>query len=337
MNDTTFAPRDFELAMRETHEQGRAQHLAILDRLRDLQIGLQGRLQHEASRIAAQLGDDHPRGRRLTAARRSNAAAIAAVEVEREIARVAVPHLGDQAALVHGRLTDNRRRGIAGLTVHLAVRDGSPRGEAPAALSDRSGYFALELDAAALEAGSGLFLSVFDARGELLHRQTEPVDVTPGSGALMTVRLKRPAPDNLVPGNLTPVPVLTPRPPAVAAPAAAPEPPNIEPAPEPEEAATPAELPQDTEDAGGYGSTAEPPSRDQILNSLAGDERFAEIGASVPKLKRQLGDLGVETTTELHEWLESPDAEIRDRLRLRNLKSSAIFRILVRRSLEDKN
>jgi len=117
------------------------------------------------------------------------------VEVEREIARITVAGVDPDAALVHGRVVGRRRHGLAGLVVCLTDSRGQPIPNLPSATTDRSGYYALPLDAAAFEIlrsyRAGAFLAVFDGDGNAVYRSKQSLPLEPGARLVEEVVLTR--------------------------------------------------------------------------------------------------------------------------------------------------
>ncbi|MEE8524566.1 MAG: hypothetical protein V3T72_11595 [Thermoanaerobaculia bacterium] len=172
--------------------------LAALDEARKFQIGLRACLQQEARRIDFKYGPEHPRARRLAARLDANLEAVQALEVEGEIARIVVPEVGAQEALVHGRVVDPRSRGIAGLVACLTDSRGQPLPNLPSATADASGYYALALDEAAFEIlasyRAGAFLAVFGGDGKPVYRSKQSLAIEPGARLVVEVALNRQRP-----------------------------------------------------------------------------------------------------------------------------------------------
>lgn len=199
-NETLY---EFERQVRATLAQQRAYWTSGLDEARDLQVGMRALLQNEARRIESKYGADHPRCRQLTGRLASNLETVRALEVEREIARIKVPEIGPEGALVHGRVVDPASRGIAELVVCLTDSRGTPVPNLPNTTTDFSGYFALQLDAAALEIlasyRAGAFLAVFGADGKPVYRSKQSLAVEPGARLVEEVVLTRQPPASEVP------------------------------------------------------------------------------------------------------------------------------------------
>jgi predicted nucleic acid-binding protein len=129
----------------ELIEALQAQRSAVLERMRELQLASRLLVQAEAQRLARRDASD-ARIASLAKAERVTRDRVALLDTEIEVAAIRVPPATKTDALVHGRITDELRRGAGGVTVRLVRADGSPvAGVQPAAV-DASGYYAFVLD-----------------------------------------------------------------------------------------------------------------------------------------------------------------------------------------------
>lgn len=170
----------------------------ILGSSEQLEIATRAILQHETKRIEAKLGPDHPRTLRLNARLEAGVAVAQALEVERQVYRVAVPQVSEEGALVHGRTVDAQGRGIRGLLACLIDANGTPIREVSDATTDESGYFAHPLDPQLLERlrkqyEKGVFLGVFTTGGRLVHRSRKPLALEPAARLFTEITLDRTA------------------------------------------------------------------------------------------------------------------------------------------------
>ena len=115
------------------------------------QVSVLSLLQHEVLRIETKLGSRHPRTVELKARLQANLQVVHALEVERQLARIEVPEIVQDGALIHGRIADEDGLGIDRLSVALVVRSDAPTRETYEQATDASGYFAITLDPEAVD------------------------------------------------------------------------------------------------------------------------------------------------------------------------------------------
>lgn len=174
--------------------QVEADRLTALDGLRQIQIISQTLFQGEATRLSQKLGEDHPRVRELEMQIERNPSLVNDLEVAQEVARIRVPEVEESGALIHGRVTDENRRGVAGLTVYAEDEAGETIDSLDAAETDLSGYYALQVDpdtVAQLSDVGGLYLVVAAEDGEVVHRESEPLTLAAGDRIVVDITLKR--------------------------------------------------------------------------------------------------------------------------------------------------
>ncbi|MCZ6711532.1 MAG: PASTA domain-containing protein [Gammaproteobacteria bacterium] len=176
--------------------QLKAERITALGEAAQVQVMMQSLLQHEALRIENKLGKQHPRSRQLKARVQSNLQLVNALELERELTRIEVPEVADDAALVHGRVVDEDERGIEKLVVCLVNDAGAPIRDTGEPTTDASGYHAFTLDPKLVdrlieEHEAGVFLAVFTPRRRLVHQEPKPLALARGARLLVVVSLNR--------------------------------------------------------------------------------------------------------------------------------------------------
>jgi hypothetical protein len=170
--------------------------LEALNEVRELQIIGRVLLQNEAVRMDNRFGGDHPRTRSLRSTLEQNLNNITDLGVETELAEITIPKVEEGQTLIHGRVIDERFRGVQGLFVSLADEEGrllTPLGRSE---TDASGYYALVIDPEALErvseaAREGVFLNVRTRKDEIVHSEFEPLRIARGDRKIVEVVLKR--------------------------------------------------------------------------------------------------------------------------------------------------
>lgn len=167
-----------------------------LQQTRDTQVTLGALLQTEAQRLAKKYGADHGRVQQINASLQRNATLIEDLEVEMEIVTIRQPEVDDKSALVQGRVTDQSRRGIAGLIVFLGNEQHKPHRFLGAAETDLSGYYALTIAPEALAklpeaAPNGVFLVVGTRQGTVVHQGAEALQLKAGVQLTLEVTLDR--------------------------------------------------------------------------------------------------------------------------------------------------
>ena len=167
-----------------------AEQLAILKSVHAMRHAL---LQQEARRLNRKLGKAHPRVRRLEAQLRQSQELAEDIAVEWETARIQVPEAKEDDVLIQGRVLDENRRGLTGLTVYVE----DEKGNAVRSLmveTDLSGYYALKIDPATAErlskAGES-FLTMRTRTGRVIHREPASLHLTKGNRIFIDVALRR--------------------------------------------------------------------------------------------------------------------------------------------------
>jgi len=178
----------------------------------DIQVMARSLLEHEARRIETKLGGEHPRARLLRARLDGSLAQINTLAEERERVQIRVPEVANDDALIHGRVVDNDRRGIADLMVCLTDANSKPIRSAGEPTTSDTGYFAFVLNSVQIkrlnkEFEAGVFLAAFDPQGELLSRQPKPLAFTEGTRLVTEITLTR---MDVIPHEPAPEPVPVP-------------------------------------------------------------------------------------------------------------------------------
>jgi len=162
--------------------------------LKDVQVIQHSLFQSEARRLGRKLGEDHPRTRQMQARVQANLDVVQEIEVALETGRIRVPEVEEDDVLIHGRVVDEKRRGLSGLTVSVEDRNGRPVSSVGRVDTDASGYYAFTVDPAtaaklAKAQREGVFLAVRTDTGELVHRQSEPLRLAKGGRVILDVEL----------------------------------------------------------------------------------------------------------------------------------------------------
>jgi hypothetical protein len=172
----------------------RSEDVEALGEAARLQGSFQSLLQHEVQRIEKKLGTQHPRTGQLKARLQFSMQLAHSLELKRQLTRIDVPELPPEGALVHGRIVSEDGLGIAGLTVYLVDRSGTPVREARESTSDASGYFAIPLapetvDQLGKRDPQGIFVAVYTPRQRPVHQEPRALALTRGTKLLVTIRI----------------------------------------------------------------------------------------------------------------------------------------------------
>ncbi len=195
MNDN-FPPEALTQILKAFTDAG-TENINALQQVRDVQVIMGSLLQHEAKRLEKKLGRENLRVQQVQASIKRNQAISRDLDVELEIAKIRVPEVNSEDSLIHGRVVDENRRGLAGLVVSLANIQGTiipPLGNTQ---TQNSGYYALIINAEALEKNSqsiqeGVFVVVCNSKGELIYRQKDFIILVGGERILVEdIVLKR--------------------------------------------------------------------------------------------------------------------------------------------------
>ena len=146
----------------------------------------------EATRLEQTLGADNPRAQSVRVQVQRSGAALQQLEVASEVSQIKETAVPVSGASVDGRVTDPALRGKEALKVELVRADGTPVGVS--SQTNEAGYFDLTLNAAQVEAlgqEPKVFIRVTDSKGNVVHRDTEPVTVAANTKSRATVVVTR--------------------------------------------------------------------------------------------------------------------------------------------------
>ena len=182
--------------LEELFESLRDSHLAALSDLAQIQTMSRVLLQYEARRIDERFGEDHVRSRSVKASLEQNLDNIEGIGLELEVSGIEVAEAEENQTLIHGRVVDERSRGVGGLVVSISDEEGRTLTPFGRAETDASGYYALVVDPDALArvseaAREGVFLTVRTGRGEIVHQEFEPLTIAEGDRKTAEVVLRR--------------------------------------------------------------------------------------------------------------------------------------------------
>jgi hypothetical protein len=168
--------------------------LEALNEMKELQIMSRVLLQNEARRTDQKLGKDHPRSRALKISLEENLDTVNELEIESELAAVDIPEVDEGQTLIHGRVVDEKLRGIGGLFVSMSDEEGKTLRSLGRSETDASGYYALVIGPEALEKApktteNGVFLTVHTRKGQVVDRGFQPLDIAKGDHKLVEVVL----------------------------------------------------------------------------------------------------------------------------------------------------
>ncbi|HKE59540.1 MAG TPA: hypothetical protein VKB46_22675 [Pyrinomonadaceae bacterium] len=146
----------------------------ILDNLQFIRVARGASLQSEAERLAATLGDDHPRVVELLARHADNELLIKGLTAESERAQVVPPEPNKDSWVLHGFIRDQQLRGLPNVTVALYDSTGNWMQQLGFAGTSANGYFHLEVRSLA-NLKPPLFVHVLTGQATLLHTDDEPL------------------------------------------------------------------------------------------------------------------------------------------------------------------
>jgi len=147
---------------------------------------------YEATRLEQTLGADHPRTQNIRQQVQRSGVALQQMEVAAEVSRIRETAAPVDGASLDGRVTDAGLRGKEAFQVDLVRADGSAVGVSTR--TDDAGYFNIAVDAnqaRILEQEPKLFVRVTDAKGNVVHRDTEPVTIAANTQSRASVVLTR--------------------------------------------------------------------------------------------------------------------------------------------------
>jgi hypothetical protein len=158
------------------------ERVAGLEQVRTIQSIKNESLERERVRLARKYGEDHPRIQKIDSRLVYNQSLLKDLAVEIDRSKVEVPAIDANTWMVHGRVLDKTRAGIAGLTVSLFDEKGKWIREMGYSCTDERGYFAITYSAKedGKQGSQRLFLTVTDREHRVLHREREPLCVRLG-------------------------------------------------------------------------------------------------------------------------------------------------------------
>jgi len=153
-----------------------------LERVKTIQDTKNESLKRERVRLTKKYGEDHPRVQKIDSRLTYNQSLLKDLAVEIDRSKVEVPAIDGNTWMVHGRVLDKTRAGIAGLTLSLFDEKGKWIREMGYSCTDDRGYFAITYPAKEDEKSEAqrLFLTVTDKEHRVLHREKEPLYVRLG-------------------------------------------------------------------------------------------------------------------------------------------------------------
>ncbi|MGE5423112.1 MAG: hypothetical protein ACM3QW_07595 [Ignavibacteriales bacterium] len=182
--------------LHETLIKLRDVRIEALDNLTEIQVDSRILLQHEAVRLEKKFGTEHPRTQRLKSSLKQNLDVINDLEVEKEIARIKIPEVSQDEALIHGRVVDANYRGIGGLMVCILDSRERILNDPEKSTTDDSGYYSIiirpdKIEKMANVVEEGIFLAIYSSKGKVIHRQLKPIKINEGDRMLVEVVLNR--------------------------------------------------------------------------------------------------------------------------------------------------
>ena len=179
-------------------EDVRSARIDALTDTKDIQVIQRAFIQHEARRLEKKLGADHPRTKLLKAKLRPKLDLVDSLAVERDLTRIKVPEMAETDGLIHGRVVDEKGRGIGGLRVFVADKKGNRLRDVAEAETDDTGYYSIKapeavVDKVAEANPEGIVLTVASKGEKVVHRQRDPVKLIKGERSVAHVRLARKA------------------------------------------------------------------------------------------------------------------------------------------------
>jgi len=192
----TQRPGDVLRDLQESFDKIAEERLKALTDLREIQIISRSLLRHEEKRLSRKLGEDHPRTQRMKTRIKQNLEIVKDLDSELEIARIKTPEVAEDETLIHGRVVDEGYRGVKGLEVCMEDANGNTLANLGTCKADDSGYYSIVVKSENVREMSGVleegvFLTVRDRKGEVIHRRSEPVKIAEGDRILAEVVLNR--------------------------------------------------------------------------------------------------------------------------------------------------
>lgn len=171
-----------------------------LDQAKLLQSAKTDALTREKTRLAAELGENHPRVKTLTNRLAFEAGRKTVLQSERQKLDLPVQEAAPTQVLIRGRVLDQNQQPLADLTVALADQKGKWLRAYGYTCTDKQGFFSLSFDAPALSADGTAalaYLLVTDKTQKRLYLDTTALPLAAGQMAYREITLKdvcRPTP-----------------------------------------------------------------------------------------------------------------------------------------------
>lgn len=154
----------------------------------------QALFQREAARLEKELGKDHPRPKKIQARLKTQARVVSDLEIELELAKIKVPPVPNNGALVHGRVVDLNHHGIAGLKVIMEDEKGRLIKFLGQPGTNASGYFSFAVDEKKLRKLAplgGMYLMLSTRGGRVVYRKPDAIEAAAGDRIVVNVNLHR--------------------------------------------------------------------------------------------------------------------------------------------------
>ncbi len=166
----------------------------ILRDITSLQTTIRTLLQYESKRIERNFSREHPRVKRAYAGLARNFETIRHLNSEREVARIRVPEVQRDGALIHGRIVNKQNKGLLNLVAFVEDSKGKSVRSLGTTTTDTSGYYSISIDSKTLKRlqNQELFLTI---RGrdddKVLHPESRALELTPNNKQFIDIVLDR--------------------------------------------------------------------------------------------------------------------------------------------------
>jgi len=106
-----------------------------------------------------------------------------AFDVEKQKANIRIPKVEAEEALIHGRAVTPAKLGVESLTVTAEDKKGNVLAALGEAKTDLNGFYAMKVDAATMAEieGQEFYITVRDAQGNLLQKESEAITLSEGA------------------------------------------------------------------------------------------------------------------------------------------------------------
>lgn len=150
---------------------------------KDIQVLQRAIFKQEALRLQKKLGPEHPRVLKLNARLEQNRKLIRAFDIEKQKASVRIPKVEAEEALIHGRAVTPAKLGVESLSVFAEDKKGNVLSVLGEAKTDLNGFYAFKADAAAVAEleGQEIYITLRDAQGNLIQRESEAIQLSAGA------------------------------------------------------------------------------------------------------------------------------------------------------------